>query len=216
MIEPRRSGMSVLGAVIGFLAAVAAEVGVILLWLRLWTDGDCQSGGLDYRAVLLPSAFAAPFVIHFVIDRLISRSRRGAFVRAAVTSLLLGVFAGINIPSLLNAPQASASKKTLASLRQITDAIEAAPQQLGSDPARSVAELEKRLGIDLPESDGWRRPFVILFTADDYWIISHGRCGVADVASPAEYEPGTTTDWAQDLVVHNGLLIRHPEGMRSW
>ena len=126
-----------------------------------------------------------------------------------------GIIAAIAIPNLLNAIDRGKQKRTMADMRSIDAAIQAYrsehdayPDAVDIEKLRSL--LPSKPGKPLPTLDGWSHAFVVEFGDDGYSIVSYGKNGTPDGC-----EPGTSSQFNEDICLQNGHFIRYPEGSQQ-
>ena len=142
-----------------------------------------------------------------------------------VAVIVIGIFAALIIPNLLDAMQKAKTKRTMADMRNLGTAIETYRIDHGGEvPAvGSVDALIGELGDYLGEPtrlDGWERPFLYSCWSragedgcDTYVLASGGRDGSLEHDDLAEYDAAMfdSSDYDQDLVYRDGELLRAPE-----
>jgi hypothetical protein len=102
-----------------------------------------------------------------------------------------------------------AQKKSMAEMRQISDAIEAFRKKTGKFPiADSVSSLQHQLQSPLPQTDGWGTPFHVQCLSNQYTITCFGADGRRDAVTPS----GAVIESTADIILENGKFISYPEG----
>ncbi len=129
------------------------------------------------------------------------------FVLKFFVVLFVG-FAIVATPNLIEALRRNQQKKTLFHLRDVGAALENArrdgypcisrSQKL---PAYVTAKLDAEQLLD-----GWRRPLIVLSSANRYAVMSLGSDGRAD----ARYDGAEFNDFTGDTVYSNGDFLHHP------
>jgi general secretion pathway protein G len=146
------------------------------------------------------------------------------FDLSTLTSLSMGMMAGVAIPNFVVAVDRGKQKRTLADMRSIGIAVEAYAVDHGRYPPGAMSptpvagtgddNLEKYLAPvyirELPTLDGWGNP--ILYSSDaegtSYAIYSAGKDGAL---SPEAL--GAVPGYDGDIIYKNGHFIAWPEGM---
>ena len=145
------------------VAAVIAECVLFLLALEFQVRSCSQSAD----RLLLVIALAIPPLAYLLFDRSIVRTLIVAFV------CLLPI--GILGPGLVNAPNESKRKETMARMQQIGNALDAYAVDNNAYPAaHNVAGLSRALRKPLPSTDAWCEPFSIESGEKHDSIAGHG------------------------------------------
>ena len=133
---------------------------------------------------------------------------------------VIGIVAAIAIPNLLTAQQRSKQKRTMADIRSLASALEAAAVDTNSYPeAASLDGLSPKYIGTVPRLDGWGNPFrydcwsSTGAACDSYAIGSAGKDGIFTRDSLQEYAgAGATTNFDDDIVFSNGSFTQYPQG----
>ena len=152
-------------------------------------------------------------------------------VLGVVLGLVNLLLAAMIIPGNLNAPSRATQRRTMSDMRTIATGWESYWTDFSTYCPKdrtfaafhwgniSSAELKAMLSPDyvkeLPDKDGWGRPFQFGVACPKdggpvYWIRSAGRDGQWDGDA---YAPATATQrYDADIVYSNGEFVRYPEG----
>jgi type II secretory pathway pseudopilin PulG len=123
---------------------------------------------------------------------------------------VLGIVAAIVIPNFLSAKVRAQQFGTMQDMRAIGIQLETwAESHQGRFP-ENLAELGTTIG-----KDEWGRELAYSTDGSQYWLVSTGKDGVAEVSSPAEYRGGGTTNFDCDIVYSNGGFLQHPQGAQQ-
>ena len=161
-----------------------------------------------------------------------TRKQKGfTLIELLIVVAIIGILAAIAIPNLLTAMQRSKQKRTMADIRSIATAWEAYATDtntynvsgqatytlLGVNvTSKLAAKLSSTYIKQLPQNDGWNRPYVFYtdaatVNAAEYAIHSFGKDGTAD----GTYKVGPTTDFDNDIIYSNGSFVCYPEGIQQ-
>ncbi len=131
---------------------------------------------------------------------------------------IIGIVAAIAIPALTSSIQRARQKRTVAEMRTIATAVSsyavdfAFMPKVGPGEAALLAPyLIPTYVKHLPGLDGWTRPVVYDANGLDYTLWSYGADGTAQ--SPLPF--GVTTNFADDIVICNGIFVQWPDGMQT-
>lgn len=130
-------------------------------------------------------------------------------VLALLAIPVIGLVAAIAIPNYLTAVQRSKQKRTMAEIRAIATNVEAHAQTYGTYPQR----------LDGEPKDGWDLPIRYQCVGEGdkacagYFIASAGSDKMFEHNDVADYEQGSTTKFAADIVFANGAFVQYPEGV---
>lgn len=161
-----------------------------------------------------------------------ARSSRGfTLIELLIVVAIVGILAAIAIPNLLLAVQRAKQKRTMTDIRLIAVAWEARATDVNGYNAAgwtaltsmSISGLNTVLSPtyirSFPRNDGWGQPFHVFAdegwnastTAHRYQVVSFGRNGEAEYATPA----GPTTAFDCDIVYENGQFLVWPQGTQT-
>jgi type II secretory pathway pseudopilin PulG len=146
---------------------------------------------------------------------------------------IIGIIAAIAIPNLLTAIQKAKQRRTMADMRSIAVAWESRAADLnrynaagGVMGASSPVTMEQLTGAlaprymkDMPQTDGWGKPYLCFTDADwgsstpatRYVIMSGG----SDRATSNAVLEGPTTSFDCDIVYSNGSFVAYPQGAQK-
>jgi general secretion pathway protein G len=149
----------------------------------------------------------------------VDRTSRGfTLLELLVVVAILGLLAGLAIPSLLGALERGRQKRSMADLRSLAIAISSYATDFARVPEIGHAtadNLESFLAPTylrhVPVDDGWSRPFRYQGSGLDYTVLSLGADGVADAGAPR----GATTTFDADIILYDGRFTQWPEGVQT-
>jgi type II secretory pathway pseudopilin PulG len=142
---------------------------------------------------------------------------------------LLGIVAAIVIPNFLDAVQRAKTKRTMADIRLVGNAIESYRVETSSIPPASTIDelapfLEPTYLAAMPRMDGWTQDFVYRCwsstggeACDTYRLASRGRDGELELDDLGAYRENQTAagDYGRDIVYGDGMFIQFPGGPHS-
>jgi general secretion pathway protein G len=155
--------------------------------------------------------------------------RRGhagfTLIELLVVVAIIGVLATIAIANYLSALHRARQKRTMSDIRTIAQAWETRNSEKGSySPAGftfptgpvTFSELESALTPgylrDVPQADGWGKPWEFAFEEGVYAIRSAGRDGIFEGTDYAEAEFSSPDC---DIVYSNGRFVSYPASVQS-
>jgi prepilin-type N-terminal cleavage/methylation domain-containing protein len=156
------------------------------------------------------------------MNRLRRHPRHAGFtlVELLIVVAIIAILAAIAITNYFNAVSRARQKRTMADMRTIAQAWEARaaetrtytaagfswPTAMTYDTVRTV--LVPTYTKNMPQTDGWGRPFEFGAVGSVYGIRSPGRDGVYE---GTDYPTGATENPDCDIVYSGGNFVRWPE-----
>lgn len=146
------------------------------------------------------------------------RSTRGfTLVELLIVVAVIGIIASIAIPGLTAAIQRARQKRTMVELRTVATAVSSYATDYAFVPKVSTGVVEELIPYlvptylkVLPYQDGWKRAIPYYSQGLEYTVRSNGSDGIMQPGAPM----GPTTNFADDLVMVNGVFVQWPEGMQ--
>ena len=217
--EKSRHLRSVTWSILAIIAGIAAWAAGIITDFALvngcmWAERNAPLVYLTVAA-LVASAF---YFLHRMpfLDRDSASSRTRVFALMLVAPWLFGLL--ITGPNQLGAINRGRQKRTMADMRKIGVVLHQYRDAHGEFPATQDLDELSALLLEfqpVPDRDAWGHPWVVEVSSSAYTLISLGKCGEPDFASPAQYEFGNTTGLQSDIVYSNGKFVRSPEGVQA-
>jgi len=146
-------------------------------------------------------------------------SYRGfTLIEVLIVAAIIGMIVAIAIPNLLNAIQRSRQSRTISDLRTISHGLAMYdrdhteyPRAASLEPLTTIADgLVLYVGAP-PVIDGWRHTFQYRSDGRAYTVVSAAANGVLDLPWTA----GTTTHFADDIVMIDGNFFQMPYGVQD-
>ncbi len=146
------------------------------------------------------------------------RSTRGfTLVELLIVVAILGIIAAIAIPGLTAAIQRARQKRTMVELRTVATAVSSYATDYAFVPKVPTGVVEELAPYlvptylrTLPYQDGWKRAIIYYSEGLEYTVRSNGSDGVMQAGPPR----GPTTNYADDMVMVNGVFVQWPDGMQ--
>jgi type II secretion system protein G len=144
------------------------------------------------------------------------RQRGFTLIELLIVVAIIGIVAAIAIPNVLNALQRSRQKRSMASLRAVSEGIEMYQQDWSFFPDyQDVPVSDLATDIELyvkpfDPKDGWNRTMRYSAQGDHYTLVSYGRDAVPDAAASL----GTTEHFDCDIIFSDGVFVQWPEGVQ--
>src|SRR5512136_1643460 len=147
------------------------------------------------------------------------RSTRGfTLVELLIVVAILGIISAIAIPGLTAAIQRARQKRTMVELRTVATAVSSYATDYAFVPKVPTGVVEDLTPYlvptylrTLPYQDGWKRAIVYYSQGLEYTVRSNGSDGVMQAGPPR----GQTTNYADDMVMVNGVFVQWPDGMQT-
>jgi type II secretion system protein G len=141
-----------------------------------------------------------------------------SLIELLIVVAVIGVLAGIAIPTLLSAVHRGKQKRTMADVRAIAVAMEsyasdndAFPDLTPQGPVSAVLPLLQPTYMhSVPRLDAWGRDVLYEGGGEEYTLVSLGRDGA--VSGPPS---GPTTDFDDDLIFVMGSFVTWPAGVQD-
>lgn len=143
-------------------------------------------------------------------------ARRFLGPAAAIHLLAIALFIVV-VPDILGAIDRKRQRESMKEMKQIASSIEeyrAAHGSYAAWPRGAISEVLPQLPQQLPRLDAWCTEYEVASGPEGYVIVSYGKDGERQLPPGGEYEPGTTTDFDDDIVLRNGEFLAYPEGMQ--
>lgn len=144
-------------------------------------------------------------------------SERGfTLLELLIVVAIIGTIVAIAVPNLVNALHRARQKRTMSSVRHVSQGIEMYEHDHGFYPDHAdvpLAELADDLALyvtPFDPSDGWNRMMWYSANGDYYTVMSFGRDGVEDASHPL----GPTGNFAADILFSAGVFIQWPAGIQ--
>ena len=138
-------------------------------------------------------------------------------IELLIVVAIIGIFAAIAIPNLLNAIDRSKQKRTMADIRSIGTACEEYsidnnfyPAQASGTVSGITSTLEPMYIKVTPLKDGWN--YDIQYgqpNTSSYTVRSYGKDGTSDASV------GQTTDFDDDIIFSVGQFTAWPSGVQQ-
>jgi len=146
------------------------------------------------------------------------RSTRGfTLVELLIVVAILGIISAIAIPGLTAAIQRARQKRTMVELRTVATAVSSYATDYAFVPKIPTGVVEELTPYlvptylrTLPYQDGWKRAIVYYSQGLEYTVRSNGSDGIMQAGPPR----GPTTNYADDMVMVNGVFVQWPDGMQ--
>lgn len=193
-------------------------VAIVALWLMVF------AAFLYWVLSCVPALVAATMILTPVLTIVIVTAvglrvlGTGRFLVPSIGLHLLAIaFFVLSVPNLLGAIDRVRQRETMDEMKQIAASIEEYRAEHGSYPRWSRSPISK-LSLAPPEEipilDSWCTEYEVESGPEGYVIVSYGKDCKAQVPPGDEYQPGTTTDFDDDIVLRNGKFFAYPEGMQ--
>jgi prepilin-type N-terminal cleavage/methylation domain-containing protein len=148
-----------------------------------------------------------------------SSSRGFSLIELLIVAAIIGLIVAIAIPNLINAIQRSRQTRTISDLRTISNGLGIYQQDYAKfPPAASLADftdisddLVPFIGANVPVLDGWNVVLQYKSDGDTYSLASTG----ADKVVNLPWTNGTTSFFADDIVILDGSFLQIPEGEQN-
>jgi general secretion pathway protein G len=151
------------------------------------------------------------------MERLRTSQRGFTLLELLIVVTILGALAAMVVPNLLHALHNARQKRTMSSMRGLSEGIEMYQQDSGFFPNHSsvpISALSGDLALyvrPFDPNDGWSRTFWYSNEGDSYTLMSFGRDGVEDSFHPL----GPTTTFDADILFASGMFVQWPAGMQT-
>jgi general secretion pathway protein G len=144
------------------------------------------------------------------------RQRGFTLLELLIVVAILGALAAIVVPNLVHALHSARQKRTMSSMRGLSEGIEMYEQDWGFFPGRTSVPMSA-LANDLAlyvrpfdPNDGWHRSFWYDASGDSYTLTSYGSDGVPDAFHPL----GETATFDADILFASGVFVQWPAGLQ--
>ncbi len=148
------------------------------------------------------------------MERLHRHQRGFTLLELLIVVAILGALAAIVLPNLVHALNSARQKRTMASMRGLSEGIEMYEQDWGFFPDHGsgpVSDLAGDLSMyvrPFDPKDGWSRTFWYDSGGDAYTLTSFGSDGVPDSSHPL----GETATFDADILFASGVFVQWPAG----
>ncbi len=146
-----------------------------------------------------------------------SQPQRGfTLLELLIVVAILGALAAIVVPNLVHALHNARQKRTMTSMRGLSQGIEAYELDWGFFPDHGsgpVSDLAGDLSMyvrPFDPNDGWHRVFWYDSGGDAYTLTSFGSDGVPDSSHPL----GATSTFDADILFASGVFVQWPAGLQ--
>jgi type II secretion system protein G len=146
------------------------------------------------------------------------KPRGFTLIELLIAVAIIGIVAAIAIPALTSALQRARQKRTMVELRTVATAVSSYATDFAFVPRVASGNVESLTGYlcptyvrSLPSDDAWHTPMLFESEGLDYTVRSLGSDGVAQ----GSLTLGPTTNFADDIIIVDGVFAQWPEGMQT-